>query len=382
MKTKQVFPIAAVALAVAMAAPTVSAEAQAYLSLRPTIESDVVKGGDRETKVDDYYSRFGLKGSEEFGDLTVGALGEWNANGDLGTTRYSYGWIQGSFGKIKIGKTDDVMVGNVSGMTELGWTDNASFARFSLDGHVGSGFKDDNIRYTYTADMFQADVSYRRPDSDITETNLGGQVYLGDFTIGAAYKLTNGKAGKAATTKNENVRVEVRHFDANGKPLDVNGDIITDPALVATTQAFVEKEMEVVVPVAATATNKDYQSATFAIGATYASGPLTLAGTYHSVEVEKDVKAVNNKDSSAIEVAAAYSINDKVTVDGIYTSFDDNTVDSEYGVGVSYKLASNMLIFTTYENRSFDAAGTKDTNKATIGFKFDLNLMAPSAMKQ
>ena len=339
MKTKQVFPIASVALAVAMVAPTASAEVEAYLSLRPTIESTKDAAGDRTTEVDDYYSRFGVKGSQQFGDLTVGAVGEFRAydnkiteegSYELSRARYAYGYISGDLGKLTIGMTPDVMANNVTSFTELGYSDGESFSRFFLNGHNGGGFKDHNVRYTFKTDAFSADVAARRVSDSVSEYNIGGQYYLGDITLGAAYKLENGAAD-----------------------------------------------------------NEKFESKSAAIGASYSKGPLTVAGTYLRVDVNGNVATaddataddiaaalkLNTLTPTSIEVAAAYSVSDKVTVNAIYTKFDDNTSDSAYSVGMTYQIAPSALLFTTYED--VDDSYTK----ATVGFKFDLNIMSAGGMQ-
>jgi len=210
------FKTTAIAMAVAgtVAAPiAVQAGAdEIYASARVGVwgYKDAATGGDNQTDVRSFSSRFGAKGETDLGNgLTGFGRYEWDVdfNNDLGeddiSVRMRYVGLKGDWGSVLLGQTYQTFYNFVVGPNDNPWW-HSGYAMVNYRGRT-----DNAVTYAGSAGMFNFGASiYMTPDADnnnIDQYELGGSFAIGDMTLGLAMQATADDTSQGSASNDKNI---------------------------------------------------------------------------------------------------------------------------------------------------------------------------------
>jgi len=193
------FKTTAIAMAVAgiVAAPVVAQAAdEVYASARIGVWGHK-DGGDANTEVKSFSSRFGAKGETDLGNgLTGFGRFEWDidfqnensSDRDSITKRHMYVGLKGDFGSVLVGQTYQTFYNFVVGPNDNPWW-HSGYSMVNYRGRT-----DRAITYAGSAGEFNFGATgyFVNDDSDHTpdQAEFGGSMAIGDMTLGLAAQWT------------------------------------------------------------------------------------------------------------------------------------------------------------------------------------------------
>ena len=354
------------AIAVALSAPSAlaaqdtsgmrytSASEGFYASIRIRYESKDGGIADGKSRLQDAFSRVGVRGSNDLGGGLEGFYQyEWEVNTnstDRGQardrTRVGVVGLRGAFGEFRVGtfwvRSNDF----VTGHTDVANVNSAAF--------TNTGYRDANrVEYTTPnlngfqgAVRLAVDGGSGSGAKNVDEWNVSAKYDIKGFTVGALYQNT--PDGLAAT-------------DAVITNLGTDNVVGGGGAGTDTTVA---------------AKKKDDQSA-WAVGLRYGQDNWYAAGWYGVTDSRNVLAEVDNgsgndvagaftdEDQTIVSLASGVSL-DKVSLYGVWEKRDGNArgqdgqEDTQATLGAQYNLGANSRVWLEYTMRDNDSDKAKD----------------------
>ena len=296
-----------------------------YGSFRPALTYNDFGNGESSTDVTDFFSRIGFKGDIKVSDgVTAFYRGEWDidveADADFGDARLGFVGLEGSFGRVALGKQWSPHYNIVAEATDLF---NNRSSPFGYD--EASPFRTNQmVTYSYAKGGFKLDAGLQfngdienSAGGDNSQANNTAQVDSG--SIGVSYSFGDFYLGASYLDQQLDVNDE-RDFRAVAGSWKVNKDLY-----VAVTYQDIERTMGTIV-----------------------------------------------YDQSSLDIAASYAINDKYTFKTSYFDWDGDgqgrTFDG-YNFTIEKQLNSSVRVFAEWLSRDFEGADTQES--LSVGMRYD-----------
>lgn len=296
-----------------------------YGSFRPALTYNDFGNGDSSTDVTDFFSRIGFKGDIKVNnDITAFYQGEWDvdveADADFGDARLGFVGLEGSFGRVALGKQWSPHYNIVAEATDLF---NNRSSPFGYD--EASPFRTNQmVTYSYTRGGFKLDAGLQFNGD--TENSAGGDnseanstEHVDSGSIGVSYSFGDFYVGASYLDQQLGDNDE-RDFRAVAGSWKVNKD-------------------------------------------------LYVAVTYQDIERTMGTAVY---DQSSLDIAASYALTEKYTFKTSYFDWDGDgqgrTFDG-YNFTIENQLNDSVRIFAEWLTR--DIEGGDKQNHLSVGMRYD-----------
>lgn len=300
-----------------------------YGSFRPALTYTDFGNGESSTDVTDFFSRLGFKGDININDdISAFYRGEWDidveADADFGDARLGFIGLEGSFGRVALGKQWSPHYNIVAEATDLF---NNRSSPFGYD--EASPFRTNQmVTYSYTKGGFKLDAGLQfngdtenSAGGDNSEANSTSQVDSG--SIGVSYRFGDFYVGAS-------------YLD---QQLDLNDE-------------------------------RDFRAVA---GSWQVSKALYVAVTYQDIERTIDTTTY---DQSSLDIAASYAINENYTFKTTYFDWDGDgqgrTFDG-YNFTLENQLNDSVRVFVEWLSRDFE--GGEKQEGLSVGMRYDFEGM-------
>lgn len=296
-----------------------------YGSFRPALTYNDFGNGESSTDVTDFFSRIGFKGDIKVNDnLTAFYQGEWDidveADADFGDARLGFVGLEGSFGRIALGKQWSPHYNIVAEATDLF---NNRSSPFGYD--EASPFRTNQmVTYSYTRGGFKLDAGLQFNGS--TENSAGGD---------------NSEANST------------EHVDSGSIGVSYSfGDFYVGAS-------YLDQQLD----------SDDERDFRAVAGSWKINDALYVAVTYQ--DIERSVNAVTYEQSS-LDIAGSYALSNNYTFKTSYFEWDGDgkgrTFDG-YNFTLEKQLNGSVRVFVEWLSRDFE--NDEKQEGVSIGVRYD-----------
>jgi predicted porin len=296
-----------------------------YGSFRPALTYNDFGNGDSSTDVTDFFSRLGFKGDIKVNnDITAFYQGEWDidveADADFGDARLGFVGLEGSFGRVALGKQWSPHYNIVAEATDLF---NNRSSPFGYD--EASPFRTNQmVTYSYTNGGFKLDAGLQFNGD--TENSAGGD---------------NSEANST------------EHVDSGSIGVSYSfGDFYVGAS-------YLDQQLD----------DNDERDFRAVAGSWKVNKDLYVAVTYQ--DIERTMGAVAY-DQSSLDIAASYALTENYTFKTSYFDWDGDgqgrTFDG-YNFTLENQLNDSVRVFVEWLSRDFEGADTQES--LSVGMRYD-----------
>lgn len=320
----------AMAVAGVVAAPATASAAEVYGRVNVAVQqqNDDAAPADGELSLQDISSRFGAQGSEDLGngltafyryEFSVDATG---ATGFAANDRLSYAGLEGDFGRVEAGQIWSLWWDHLGSKVDWSWALGGN--GYYLSGILGGAIA----------------TPHREPDSIQYSYGQGGP-----FEFGVEVQMVPGVTGPSGQTEDMERVILAGSADVGPVNLSAANWSVSNP------------------------TPGGAEPSVTGLGASWASGPLSVAGVYQMVDPD-----AGNADPTALDIRAGYAFGDGLNG---YVSY--GTIDADDGSGgnqdlsgvwatLDKSLSERTGAYVELESLTLEEGNAADSDPTTVLF--------------